>query len=79
MPIIIIFQLMNYAINCELLRKEWENLKQKTYSDLEWAKENIEFVYRIDINIILILQLENWQALKEKNIKRFRKKETKWK
>jgi predicted metal-dependent HD superfamily phosphohydrolase len=65
-----------YASSCNALRIEWENLNQKTYSDADWVAENIDFLsnrhqYYTDF------ALENWQALKEKNIKRLQKKRNK--
>jgi predicted metal-dependent HD superfamily phosphohydrolase len=58
----------NYAVKCNLLRQEWENTNKANYTDLDWAKGNLEMlavhhVYYTDYAIA------NWQVLKEKNIK----------
>lgn len=62
-----------YTSSCNALRLEWQNLNQKTYSDADWISENLDFLanrhqYYTDF------ALKNWQPLKEKNIKRLRKK-----
>ncbi|MBC5836601.1 Pycsar system effector family protein [Flavobacterium muglaense] len=57
----------DYLSVCELLRKEWENMGQKTYNDLDWAKEN----YRIlnDCHSFYTeFAIANWSPLKQKNI-----------
>ena len=68
MLIIFILQRKITPIKCNLLRKEWESTNKAKYTDLEWAKENLKVlsqnhVYYTDYAI------ENWQILKEKNIK----------
>lgn len=62
-----------YASTCNALRLEWQNLNQKNFSDADWNSENLDFLanrhqYYTDF------ALKNWQPLKEKNIKRLRKK-----
>lgn len=62
-----------YFLSCESLRKEWQNLDQKSYSDYDWIVENSDFLqnrHRFYTNFAL----ENWQPLKEKNIKSMQKK-----
>lgn len=61
------FTLPNYSEKCELLRGEWESIKYKQITDLEWAHENLNVLkqchqYYTDYAIV------NWQPLKEKNI-----------
>lgn len=65
-----------YGSTCNALRLEWQNLNQKTYSDVDWISENLDFLtnrhhYYTDF------ALKNWQPLKEKNIKRLQKKRKK--
>ena len=62
-----------YTSSCNALRLEWQNLNQKNFSDADWNSENLDFLanrhqYYTDF------ALKNWQPLKEKNIKRLRKK-----
>jgi hypothetical protein len=65
-----------YASSCNALRIEWENLNQKTYSDADWVAENIDFLSNKH-QYYTNFALENWQTLKEKNIKRLQKKRNK--
>ena len=65
-----------YATSCNALRIEWENLNQKTYSDADWVAENIDFLSNKH-QYYTNFALENWQVLKEKNIKRLQKKRNK--
>ncbi|MGO4904357.1 Pycsar system effector family protein [Flavobacterium sp. W20_MBD1_R3] len=65
-----------YAITCNALRLEWQNEDRKTYSDTEWAHENLDFLenkhhYYTDF------ALKNWQPLKEINILKLQKKKNK--
>lgn len=57
----------NYAERCELLRREWESLKYKQASDLEWAKENLNVLKQCH-HYYTDYAIANWQVLKEKNI-----------
>lgn len=57
----------NYAERCELLRGEWESLKYKQASDLEWAKENLNVLAQCH-HYYTDYAIANWQVLKEKNI-----------
>lgn len=63
----------DYMSSCEVLRKEWENTGNKSYSDKDWAAENWDFLVNKH-RFYTDFALENWQPLKEKNIKRIQKK-----
>lgn len=63
----------DYVSECEGLRKEWENVEGKSFTEMEWAKENEFFLSKIH-QFYTSYALEHWQPLKEKNIKRLRKK-----
>ncbi|WP_366184185.1 Pycsar system effector family protein [Flavobacterium ovatum] len=61
----------NYPTICEQLRDEWEITMKKVYTNVEWARENIYIMeqwhqYQTDY------ALQNWQPIKEKNIKRIK-------
>ncbi|TDE07630.1 Pycsar system effector family protein [Flavobacterium sandaracinum] len=66
----------DYNTSCNALRLEWQNVSKKTFTDAEWITENIDFLtnrhrYYTDF------ALNNWQPLKDKNIKQLQKKRTK--
>ncbi|MBC7749628.1 MAG: HD domain-containing protein [Methylotenera sp.] len=66
----------DYLATSSALRMEWQNMDQKTFSDYDWNTENIEFMldrhqYYTDY------ALRNWQPLKEKTVKRLKKKRKK--
>lgn len=63
----------DYIFSCECLRKEWENVEGKVFTDMEWATENEFFLSKVHQFYTPHAQ-EHWQPLKEKNIKRLRKK-----
>jgi predicted metal-dependent HD superfamily phosphohydrolase len=63
----------DYIFECEGLRKEWENVEGKLLTDIEWAKENEFFLSKVH-QFYTPYAIEYWQPLKEKNIKRLRKK-----
>ena len=63
----------NYILECEGLREEWENVDNKVFSDMEWALENEFFLSKVH-QFYTPYAIEHWQPLKEKNIKRLRKK-----
>lgn len=63
----------NYIFSCEGLRKEWENVEGKVFSDMEWAVENEFFLSKVH-QFYTPYALEHWQPLKDKNLKRLRKK-----
>jgi predicted metal-dependent HD superfamily phosphohydrolase len=65
-----------YTATCNALRLEWQNINQKTYSDLEWVIENIDFLSNRH-HFYTDFALKNWQPLKEKNIKSLLKKRNK--
>lgn len=56
-----------YSEVSELLREEWEQQNLKTFTDVEWIQENIDFLtnqhqYYTDY------ALTNWQVTKDKNL-----------
>ncbi|KDN56356.1 Pycsar system effector family protein [Flavobacterium seoulense] len=61
------FTTVNYCDRCELLRGEWECVKQKQTSDLEWAQENLAVLTECH-QFYTDYAIANWQPLKEKNI-----------
>jgi predicted metal-dependent HD superfamily phosphohydrolase len=63
----------DYVYSCEGLRKEWENVEGKVFTEIEWAKENEFFLSKVH-QFYTPYGIEYWQPLKEKNIKRLRKK-----
>lgn len=63
----------DYVSECEGLRKEWETVEGKSFTEMEWAKENEFFLSEIH-RFYAPYAIEHWQPLKEKNIKRLRKK-----
>lgn len=63
----------DYVYNCEGLRKEWENVEGKSFTEMEWMKENEFFLSKIH-RFYTPYAIEHWQPLKEKNIKRLQKK-----
>lgn len=67
------FALENYLTVCESLREEWQNVCHKTFTDLEWAEENLNMLtqkhrYYTDF------ALTYWQPIKEQNILLIEKK-----
>jgi len=63
----------NYIFSCEGLRKEWENVEGKVFTDVEWAEENEFFLSKVHQFYTPYAQ-QHWQPLKDKNLKRLRKK-----
>jgi HD superfamily phosphodiesterase len=63
----------DYVFSCEGLRKEWENVEGKSFTEMEWAKENEVFLSKVH-QFYTPYALEHWQPLKEKNINRLQKK-----
>ncbi|MFG6687768.1 Pycsar system effector family protein [Mariniflexile sp. HNIBRBA6329] len=57
----------NFIEISELLRYEWEQLYNKTYSDSEWTQENISFLTK-NHQFYTHFAIENWQEEKDKNI-----------
>ncbi|SEA45710.1 HD domain-containing protein [Flavobacterium gillisiae] len=58
----------DYPIKCNLLRREWESTNRVKYTDLEWAQENLRMLSQRHV-YYTEYAIENWQILKEKNIK----------
>jgi predicted metal-dependent HD superfamily phosphohydrolase len=63
----------NYASACEGLRTEWENTEKKTFTDKEWATENLNFLVNKH-QFYTDFALKYWQPLKEMNVKRIQVK-----
>ena len=61
------FTLPNYCERCELLRGEWEIVKHKQATDLEWANENVKMLTQCH-QYFTPYAIANWQPLKDKNI-----------
>lgn len=61
------FTTENYCDRCELLRGEWEVVKQKQSSDLEWARENLDMLTQCH-QYYTDYAIANWQVLKDKNV-----------
>lgn len=57
----------NYNDVSELLRAEWELTCNKTFSDIEWTKENISF-FRKHHQFYTKFAQNNWQDGKNKNL-----------
>jgi predicted metal-dependent HD superfamily phosphohydrolase len=57
----------NYLEICDLLREEWEQLGEKTFTDTEWTQENITFFTQYH-RFHTDYALENWQPIKDKNL-----------
>lgn len=57
-----------YFETSDLLRKEWEEVDAKIYSDLQWLELNLEMLTKSH-EFYTPYALENWQPQKEKNIK----------
>lgn len=62
-----------YVDSCGALRAEWHNLNQKTFSDVEWWQENLNFLTNKH-QYYTTFAITNWQPLKDKNKKRLQKK-----
>ncbi|MES2239914.1 MAG: Pycsar system effector family protein [Bacteroidota bacterium] len=67
------FSTENYFEKCELLREEWKNTKQKQFSDLEWARENLNMLTQYH-QYYTDYAINNWQALKDKNVSLIKEK-----
>jgi HD superfamily phosphodiesterase len=63
----------DYVFTCEGLRKELKNVEGMFFTELDWAKENVIFLSKVH-QFYSPYAIEHWQPLKEKNIKRLRKK-----
>ncbi len=51
----------------ELLREEWEQQNLKTFTDIEWIQENIDFLTKKH-QFYTDYALNNWQLVKDKNL-----------
>jgi predicted metal-dependent HD superfamily phosphohydrolase len=56
-----------YSNSCQDLRKEWENTEGKSFSDIEWSAENLDFL-KNKHHFYTDFAKENWEPLKQKNI-----------
>ncbi|MCG9792410.1 Pycsar system effector family protein [Flavobacterium algicola] len=65
------FGFINYQNICEQLREEWKITIQKVFTDTEWATENL-LIMEHKHHYYTQYALENWQPVKEKNIKLIR-------
>ncbi|MEO8253137.1 MAG: Pycsar system effector family protein [Flavobacterium sp.] len=61
------FTITDYGDRCELLRAEWQCVKHKETSDLEWAKENLNMLTQSH-KFYTDYAIANWDLLKEKNV-----------
>ncbi len=59
----------NYLETCQILREEWQNTEDKSFSDKDWAIENLDFLMHKH-HFYTDFALLHWQPLKEKNIKK---------
>lgn len=57
----------NYSEISELLRREWEVVQNKKYTNIEWIQENISFFTKHH-RFYTDFALENWQSGKDKNL-----------
>ncbi|WP_281337293.1 Pycsar system effector family protein [Flavobacterium eburneipallidum] len=62
-----------YLSTCECLRLELNNTTNMSFSNLQWATENFDFLLNKHQFYTDFAQ-KNWQPLKDKNIKRIQKK-----
>lgn len=63
----------NYLTICEFLREEWQNTCKKSFTDLEWSKENLLMLSQKH-RFYSSFALTFWQPMKEKNITRIEKR-----
>jgi predicted metal-dependent HD superfamily phosphohydrolase len=63
----------NYLTICEFLREEWQNTCKKSFTDLEWSKENLQMLSQKH-QFYTPFALTFWQPIKEKNISRIEKR-----
>lgn len=64
---------LEYTSTCELLRFELKNTMNLSFDNLEWAKENLNFLVNTH-RFYTDYALKKWQPLKEKNIAMVQKK-----
>jgi len=63
----------NYLTICEFLREEWQSTCKKSFTDLEWSKENLLMLTQKQ-QFYTPFALTFWQPIKEKNINRIEKR-----
>jgi len=63
------FTIKSYLDTSELLRKEWELTQNKHFTDLEWAKGNLE-MFTKHHSYYTDFAIRNWLPKKEKNASR---------
>lgn len=63
----------NYLTICEFLREEWKNTCDKTFTDFEWAKENLMMLSQKH-QFYTSFALTFWQPIKEKNCAKIEKR-----
>lgn len=63
----------NYLTICEFLREEWQSTCKKSFTDVEWAKENLQMLTQKH-QFYTPFALTFWQPSKEKNITRIEKR-----
>lgn len=59
----------DYLITSELLRQELKLVQNKDFTDLEWAKENLQFLTQHH-QFYSDYAIQHWQTEKEKNLKK---------
>jgi len=64
---------LEYNSTCELLRFELQNTMNLSFDNLEWAKENLDFLMNKH-RFYTDYAIKKWQPLKEKNIAMVQKK-----
>ena len=62
-----------YFSSCEKLRSEWEQTENKTFTNVDWNKENIDFLSNKH-QFYSDYAKRVWQPLKEKNIQKLKEK-----
>ncbi len=64
---------VEYEVTCELLRQELKNAMNVSFSNAEWAKENLNFLMNKH-RFYTDFALKKWQPLKERNLLLVQKK-----
>ncbi|MNP96867.1 HD domain protein [compost metagenome] len=62
-----------YMSTCGALRREWQEVERKWFTDSDWVKENLDFLTHRH-RFYTEYALKNWEPLKEKNIKYLQEK-----
>lgn len=63
----------DYQSVCSLLRQEWQNTQHKTFTDAEWAQENLTMLKQKH-KFYSAFARKFWQPVKDRNIERTEKK-----